>query len=238
MIPLCFGAGFPFQVPPLNLSASKIQRPAENAVAVVPHHPKNDPLNAENPNGIIWLIRIEIPPTYPIKTPLNGVYQIPPVFLFSDLWAKVEEAISPKVVSCYLLFMRAGCAIFAKSAERKMCGIVPSLPHPGHLWDLDRQSEVSRCTIEECFDSNRSARREMRMKMSCSRQLTEPRQLTGPGQLTEQGLHVEFAQARMCCSIPATTQRAIEPRDCGGAQIVLPPQRSVVCLHQPGMPKR
>jgi hypothetical protein len=40
----------------LNFSASKIQQPAENTVAVAPHRPKTVIRMAEKINGIIWLM--------------------------------------------------------------------------------------------------------------------------------------------------------------------------------------
>jgi hypothetical protein len=55
---------------------------------------KTDTLNAEKTNGIIWLMSTLIPPQYPTQAPQIVVYPIPPVFLFSDLWEEIEEAIS------------------------------------------------------------------------------------------------------------------------------------------------
>jgi hypothetical protein len=84
-----------------------------------------------------------IPPKHLIWTPQIDIYWIPPVFLFSDLWAEIEEAISPLEVLCYLQFLHASGSTFAKRADQKMCGMLSSLPHPGHLRGLDRQSPVS-----------------------------------------------------------------------------------------------
>jgi hypothetical protein len=92
---------------------------------------------AENFNGIIWLIRILIPPLDPTKTPHTVVYWIPPVFLFSDLWEKSEELISLIVVLNYLHFLRAVGAFFATGAIKQMCGIVSRPPHPGRLRGFD-----------------------------------------------------------------------------------------------------
>jgi hypothetical protein len=92
---------------------------------------------AENFNGIIWLIRMLIPPFSPTKTPRIVVYWIPPVFLFSDLWAKSEELISLLVVLNYLQFLRSVGAFFATGAITQMCGIVSRPPHLGRSRGFD-----------------------------------------------------------------------------------------------------
>jgi hypothetical protein len=113
---------------------------------------------AENFNGIIWLIRILIPPLDPTKTPYIFVYWIPLVFLFSDLWEKSEELISLIVVLIYLLFLRAVGAFFASGAITQMCGIVSRPPHRGRLQGFDSPAAGILMPNPSSIRSNRRAR--------------------------------------------------------------------------------